>query len=271
MVRPHWRRFVVYSNRPNAGSADYTDVSSLLSLGRALLLSLDPRSSVHQRLDHDLATVASACLKGPEGAQAASAICKLLAEAFGSHILSFHELHIFIKAVFRVQPIAALSALLQSPPDHGTAYPTILSMFEDFSELHRNPIGEVEDDIVLEWCARDPARNFAAAATSVSYSRTGPEGGGLIWTDLAQTMLEQAPEPRNVLASFVARFQPHSWSGSRAAIIEANTALLVSVESSTHDDLAMLARQERQRLLEECRSERRWESEMSRRDDERFE
>jgi hypothetical protein len=261
----------ILAMRLRSDLGDHADVGSLLSLGRTLLLSVEPHSSAHRRLDHDLATVASACLKGPEGGQAAIAVCKLLAEAFGRRVLSFHELHAFVKAVFRVQPIAALDAFLQPPPDHGPRYPTILSMFEDVSYSHRNPIGEVTDGTVLEWCARDPSRNFPAAATSVPYSQKGSEGTGLAWTDLAKAMLERAPEPRDVLMSFIARFEPHSWSGSRAAIIEANTGLLVSAECSIRDGIALLARQERQRLLEECRKERRWEVERSRHNDERFE
>jgi hypothetical protein len=69
----------------------------------------------------------------------------------------------------------------------------------------------------------------------------------------------------------VARFSPHSWSGSRAAIIEANAQLLTVEEESADATLAHMARQERERLLSEARGERRWESEWRRREDERFE
>ena len=261
----------ILAMRLRSDSGTHGDVSSLFHLGRTLLLQIDPRSRVHHRLDYDLSTLAAVCLKGPAGEQAAVTICNVLAEAFASHAISFHDLHALLKALFHVQPIAALNAFLQPGHEQRRRYPTILSMFKDVSDFYRSPIAEVQDDVVLDWCEKDPALNFPAAATSIPYSRTGSEGAGLIWTELAQALLARAPEPRDVLTSFIARFEPYSWSGSRAAIMEVNTGLLVSVEQSTNSDLAALARQERQRLLEDCRRERLWENERSRQDDERFE
>jgi hypothetical protein len=130
---------------------------------------------------------------------------------------------------------------------------------------------EIEDEVVLKWCAAEPERNFVAAATGIAYSRTSSDGAGLMWTELALKLLERAPEPRDVLRAFVARFSPYSWSGSRAAVIEANAHLLAVQEESGDAGLAYFARRERERLLSAAREEHRLESDQGRREDERFE
>lgn len=261
----------VLSMRLRSETGDHTSFNSLLSLGRTLLLAIEPRSKAHQRLDYDLSTLASTCLVGAAGEAAAIEICRTLAEDFGNHVLSFHEFHTFISAIFQAQPFAALDAFLVPPPEYAWRYPTVLSMFDAVSAYHAHPLKEVADSVILEWCAREPERNYAAAATSVPYCQSAAGGAGLAWTNVAMKILEKAPEPRSVLAAFIARFEPHSWSGSRAAIIESNIELIVPIEGAWNSDLATLARQERQRLLEQVRQERGWEMERSRHNDERFE
>ena len=61
---------------------DEAERPELAEFGRELLVQLDPLSEAHQRLDHDLATLASACLGGPEAGGAAAAVCAALAAAF---------------------------------------------------------------------------------------------------------------------------------------------------------------------------------------------
>ena len=247
------------------------DLGSLIDLGRTLLPRIDPPSQAHRRLDHDLSIVAAACLSGPEGEQAAFSVCTALGSAYAARAIAFHEFKEFLKAIFRTQPIVALNVFLGPSQSHTQQYPTILGQFSEVSGFFRSPIYDVGDDVILHWCNLDPAYNFPAGATSVPFSRTAPNGVGLVWTDLASAMLDRAPDPRAVLVSFVARFTPSAWSGSRAAITEANAELLIHLERSTNADLADLARSERQRLLDHCRRERICERERSRHDDERFE
>lgn len=261
----------ILAMRLRSDAGDRTNFDLLLELGRDLLLKVDTTRKSHKQMDYGLETLASVCLAGAAGQPVAAAVCQSLAGAFGSRAISFYDLQGLVRALFRVQPTTALDAFSQPPPEHRFRYPTVLSMFEEISRHIRHPILEIGDEVVLKWCAEDPGRNFVAAATSIPYSRTSSDGAGSIWTEVALKLLERAPEPCDVLRAFIARFSPHSWSGSRAAIVEANAHLLTVQEESGNSGLADLARQERERLLSEAREERRLENERSRREDERFE
>jgi len=272
MVPNGWAVAVhVLATQLRANESSQIEFDLLLECGRKLLIESNLSVQTRNHLDHDLETLATKCLAGPAGQPVAAAICQSLAQAFGRNAISTYELYMFVKAVFRVQPQEALNAFLQSPPEYSWRYPTILSMFEVPAHYHGHPISQIEDDVIANWCAENPSRNFVAAATSIIYSTTSGNGPGLAWTELALRLLQNAPDPLDVLRAFAARFSPHSWSGSRAAIIEANAQLLLLQEESVNTNLARLARQERKRLLSEAREERRRETEQSRHRDERFE
>ena len=144
-------------------------------------------------------------------------------------------------------------------------------MFDESIEARRHPLAEVADETVLSWCARDPRRNFEAAAAWVPFHKTQPSHSARVWSDLALEMLRRAPDRVAALKCFVERFSPHAWSGSRAAIIEANAQLLTNIEGWDDPELARVAREERERLLDEARREKEQEAQWRRREDERFE
>ncbi len=209
---------------------DTADLEPLLNLGRSLLSRIEPASNAHQRLDHDLSTLALTSLIGAPGEAAAVELCRILATNFATQILSFHEFHSLVGALFKAQPFAALDAFSIPAVSYGWRYPTILSMFDGLSAYHAHPLKNIPDDVILEWCARKPVSNYVVAATGVPYCHTDPNGT-LAWTNLATKLLERAPDPITVLTRFIARFEPRSWSGSRAAIVEANAELLVQIET----------------------------------------
>lgn len=261
----------ILAMRLSSDGGDRTNLEQIYDVGRGLLLNLELSDKSVKQLDHDLAGLAASCLAGAAGRRVAEFVCQLLARAFGSTALSVYELHSLTQALFRTQPTAALDAFSNPPTEHSWWHPTVFSMFDETSRYQRSPIMEVEDHVLLEWCATSPDRNFVAAATGIVFSRVAADGPSLQWTELALELLERAPDPCSVLRAFIVRFTPHSWSGSRAALIEANAGLLAAQEESENASLADLARRERQRLLAEVRDERRREREWSRTADERFE
>jgi hypothetical protein len=62
-----------------------------------------------------------------------------------------------------------------------------------------------------------------------------------------------------------------SWSGSRAALMEANARLLDSLKSDVPSDLMPFATEAKTQLAEEVAQERQSETERDRARDERFE
>jgi hypothetical protein len=74
-----------------------------------------------------------------------------------------------------------------------------------------------------------------------------------------------------VLQIFEDRFAPRIWSGSRAAILEANAAALDSLPAQFSDDLMRYVGQLKTQLLERAARWRRDETERDWDRDERFE
>jgi hypothetical protein len=81
----------------------------------------------------------------------------------------------------------------------------------------------------------------------------------------------QYARPEGVLAVFVKRFRPMAWSGSRAAVIEANARLLDSLDDEIVRRLGSTLDELKDELAQEIESERRRETERDSDRDERFE
>jgi hypothetical protein len=80
-----------------------------------------------------------------------------------------------------------------------------------------------------------------------------------------------APGPGSVLEVLIERFRPMSWSGSRAALMEANARLLDSLESLFPSSLMPFLTEARAKFSEEVALERQGETRRDRARDERFE
>jgi hypothetical protein len=81
--------------------------------------------------------------------------------------------------------------------------------------------------------------------------------GGVRWSEIANRLLDEAPEPVSVLKQFVMRIQPSSWSGSRAAVIEERLELLKEMQTHSDPSVASYATQESARLMHEVEEEKR--------------
>ncbi len=84
-------------------------------------------------------------------------------------------------------------------------------------------------------------------------------------------MLNKAPDGVQVLAEFLRRFRPRSWSGSRAAIIESNARMLDELDFGGASAAISFIEQAKKRLADQIAEERHWETQRDRERDERFE
>lgn len=122
----------------------------------------------------------------------------------------------------------------------------------------------------LTWCNINPEIRYPLAATVITFGRYAEESASHVWSEQANALLSNAPNPETVLTAFIARFRPMIWNGSRAALIEANARLLDSI-APMFPSLKPLAEATKARLAEEIATERRHETERDRIEDERFE
>lgn len=142
--------------------------------------------------------------------------------------------------------------------------------FDSPSDQRKNPLDGVPIDKMLQWCDAKPRERYPAISRAVSYY-TASKDGKLEWTPLAIEMLSRAPDPMAVLETFVGRFSPGSWSGSRAAIIETRLGLLDQLGQLKNMFPVGNITRIRSQLVDSIKQERKWENERDSSRDERFE
>ncbi|MGJ4748439.1 hypothetical protein ACQV5M_18915, partial [Leptospira sp. SA-E8] len=112
---------------------------------------------------------------------------------------------------------------------------------------------------------------FSLIASFVTFAHRDGENGAQVWSEQAKALLAYAPDPRSVLAEFIERFRPMSWSGSRAALMESNARLLDSLEEEIARNLAPFITETKARIARDIEEQREHETTYDRVTDERFE
>ena len=238
----------------------------LIAAGRDLLDTLT--FDKHERDDDKIGSLVGRCLKGQDGVKTAQRLCQRLMRA-----ISARETHAYfhdrlVAKLFKMQPVAMLDALFAG----SVAEKKIgLEIMHDVTSMDKaNPVDAVPQEELLAWCERDRSERYPVAASVVTLFRQ--EGGkSLEWSETAQALLRQAPDPLAVLKRYVGRFRPGSWSGSLAAAMEAPLTPLRALEEDPNAAIAEFAKAEGRRLRQEVERVRRHETEEDKQADERFE
>jgi hypothetical protein len=239
----------------------------LIETGRELLrLALFQRNT--QRGDHELASVAKACLTGLDAGPIAADVAVRLRQAVAAHKTNSFENDELLKSLLEVQPIGVLDALFGGSEADQRAG---VRVFDRLSDHQGNPADAISCETLVAWCEQNPERRYPIAASIVTYVRRTQTSDPQVWSEQARALLTSTSDPRSVLAVLVARFRPMSWSGSRAALMEANARLLDSLESHDSSDLSPFVAEVKAQLAQEIARERQRETNDDRERDERFE
>jgi hypothetical protein len=253
----------LYSDR----AAQRAHEPELLDAGRKLLRRVRFRRNKH-RDDHNLAGVVRACLTGPEAGPIAAEVAGRLRQAVASYeTYAFDNDHV-LKALLGVQPGAVLDALFTGD---GRDQRAGAGVFDHLHDHRSNPADEISCEALIAWCDRDREARYALAASFVTFARRPDESGPQVWSEQAKALLTHAPEPRSVLAVFVERFRPMSWSGSRATLMEANARLLDDLGLEVSAEFMPFVAEAKDQLAREVARERLLETAEDRARDERFE
>jgi hypothetical protein len=221
----------------------------------------------NQSHDDQLSKVVRACLTGPTAAACAGEVAGGLKRAVAAYETYSFDNDGLMSALLAVQPSPVLDALFNGDEQ---AQRDGLHMFDHLAGLRSNPADEISCENLIAWCDQDHERRYLLAASFVTFSRQ-TESGPLIWSEQAKALLAHAANAEGVLAKFIDRFRPTSWSGSRAALMEANACLLDSLESEVTANLASIVTAAKAQLARDVESERERETAQDRVQDERFE
>ena len=248
-------------------SAKREHQAELLETGRELLRRITFRKG-NQREAYHLARVVKVSLKAQNAGPVAAEIAVRLRKAIAANETHALNNDYLLTALFAVQPTAVMDALFEgNERDQQTGS----AIFEYLGHHDENPANSISCDALIAWCEGNREHRYPLAASIITFAHRPEAGGPQVWSEQAKALLSNAPAPRDVLTVFIERFRPMIWSGSCAAIMEANARLLDSLESLFQSGLMSFLTEARAKLAEEVANERQRETRDDRARDERFE
>jgi hypothetical protein len=240
----------------------------IMDAGKELLRRYSFTKENQGRDDHNLSTVIEKCLIGEDDAAIAIEIYGNLARAVAQHEAYAFEHDHFLSALFKAQPSGMLDAFFDSGSENQNLRKRIV--FELSGDHYAYPFDGVPVNELIEWCEKEPARRYPAAASAIAFlHQGGPSPPD--WNNAAIALLSGAPDPIVVLAEFRKRFRPNSWSGSLATAMEGPLPLLRKLKEHPNANVVAFAVREERLLSEEVEKQRRRETQEDRAQDEGFE
>ena len=143
--------------------------------------------------------------------------------------------------------------------------------FVDLLQFRKSPLDVVPDEVLLEWCDRDPAVRYPLMAASATLFRRPKDGEPHEWTPLASRLLAGTPDPRRVFKEIVQRLHPTSWSGSLATTLESRLKLLEQLPLNEIAGLEEALNEAKGALRQRIDVERKYEADEDRSRSWRFE
>lgn len=232
--------------------------SSLTSIGQELLARIvfSRENDRRDRMDYELSRIAEVCLIGTGAVPKAKKLCDKLVNALLDYQINFWDYTHLFESIARKQPRVFLDSFLNNC---GVSNYHIRRLFADDFELSTNPLPQIADEVIIDWCGSNPSTRYPAAATAITAFRQINKENQLEWTPLALTLINKAPNPVAVLNELKRIFRPMSCSGSRADIMQKRLGLLARLKSHKNKVISEWANKEERLVEEEIRLERQQE------------
>jgi hypothetical protein len=239
-------------------------------IGRELLSQVvfNRERNRRDRMDYELAKISNVSLEGSDSIPSAKTLCANLAKALFEYKIYSMDYPRLVCCLAQKQPQIFLDSFLGEVRDN---YYRIARIFTDDLELSVNPLSQIDDNIIIAWCAINPSARYPVVAASIIAYRQDKNENLFEWTPLSLAVIDNAPDAIAVLNEFKRSFRPMSWSGSRADMMEKRLTLITSLKSHKNFVVSEWACNEERSFKEEIQLEREREEEYYRSRDERFE
>lgn len=200
---------------------------ALLEYGREILLGfrIGPQ---RQMRDHRLGELAESCFAGAEQKSNATAFCQRFLAAVRSYEIYTFDSHSLIEALLKVQPIAALDALIDPPGEDVDQADAGDDMF-DASVGRASPLDVVDTATLIAWADVASARRYPRLGRSMSVFETEPLGDVKGLSAPFLTVLTHAPDKAAFLGNPYRLVHPSGWSGSLAANLAHRKSVLAGL------------------------------------------
>ncbi|MES0491948.1 MAG: hypothetical protein ABUK01_18275, partial [Leptospirales bacterium] len=243
---------------------------SICTAGQELLLKIDfinlPEKVVN--LGHTLSSIIEACFKNGSAEKNAENILSKITLSAIERTMFFYHISSIIRAFAKVQPVAWLDGVIN----------TIIKnrdKVEDFyiarSIQMENPLSEIEDDLILSWCAKNPTERYSGIATQLAPFQISSQDDIYEWRPIAKAILEKAPDSIAILNRFYDKYSPNYWSTVMSINMERSLPLLDSLISKEKVIISEWAKNKKIEFLKAIESWRKMEEHENRNQNESFE
>lgn len=182
-----------------------------------------------------LATIVKVCLIGDDGISAARKICEHIVQAINEcriYVFNYGEL---LAALALVQPFVFLNVFLEDSSINKHRRSRIFS-----SDLERsNPLGQVSDDDLLNWCEVDPNKRYPLVISEIPSFIKLENSDRLKWSSIVYTILDKSTDLGAILEKLADVVNPMSYSGSLAVLLQ--NRLVLFEDLVKHDNAEIRA------------------------------
>lgn len=198
--------------------------------------------NLSQRSNYGLACILEFYLQSIESVPIIKEFTARLRQAVLAH--KFSDANRFLSLLFEHQPQATLDALFTGDEEDQYVRLYCFTYVRD----RDNPSYAIPDEVLIRWCKADSSYRYPLAASIIPFVEHTKDGNILFWSKQAKSLLLQAPDLEKVLSTFINRFEPMSWVGSRATIMESYMPLFDQLEGLISSDLLPFVQESKTRF-----------------------
>jgi hypothetical protein len=188
----------------------------VIAAGRDLLRLVD-FPGLERNPDHHVGSLIARCLQGAEGLSTAQNLCRRFMQTIVANRVYAYGHDWLIGNLFKVQPMSMLDCLFGGTTNEVKIGQKIIEQVVHGDQP--NPLDNVSQAEILAWCERDRTQRYLVMASVVTLFRRAASES-VTWSELAQALLDQAPDRLAIVKTYARRFRPRSFSGSLAAAME---------------------------------------------------
>lgn len=198
--------------------------------------------NLSQRSNYGLAYILEFYLQSIESVPIIKEFTARLRQAVLAH--KFSDANRFLSLLFEYQPQATLDALFTGDEEDQYVRLYCFTYVRD----RDNPSYAIPDEVLIRWCKADSSYRYPLAASIIPFVEHTKDGNILFWSKQAKSLLLQASDLEKVLSTFINRFEPMSWVGSRATIMESYMPLFDQLEELVPSDLLPFVQESKTRF-----------------------
>ncbi len=242
----------------------------LLSVARTTLAACDFSGGHrnHNLMDYDLAEIATVCLSERGHEKEIKGIYDNVREAIATNRVHGSSLKKFMAILSEKQPLIFLETFLEDNAINDFKKSRI---FSSNFERDENPLNEISDQILIDWCDKSPTNRYPLIADAIQSFKKCDETGNIVWKKIVYSLLEKAPDIQPILDNLTDAIRPSGWINSLADILQTRLTLFEELKDHPNTVVRSWAKNRLYNLCREIERERELEDKRNREIEESFE